>query len=226
MFPVSNKAQSVVDALLDRLRNLNVTIRTNEKIKTVLYQDGQAAGIVTNNDEKISSKSVVIAVGGKSVPHTGSTDDGYLGRSRWSYDYRALPNEVPVTSDERFIKEKVLQGLSLRSVAVSVLNKKGKPVVTHVMDMIFTHFGLSGPAVLRCSGFVVKELKKQQVVRLQIDLYPKLNDEDLFQKLHRDLKDEPKKAIKNVLKSWMQERYLLFLLEERYRSARHFFWSC
>lgn len=64
------------------------------------------------------------------------------------------------------------------------------------MDMIFTHFGLSGPAVLRCSGFVVKELKKQQAVRLQIDLYPKLNDEELFQKLHRDLKDEPKKPLK------------------------------
>ncbi|MGN7322773.1 NAD(P)/FAD-dependent oxidoreductase [Bacillus altitudinis] len=214
MFPVSNKAQSVVDALLDRLRVLNVTIRTNEKIKTVLYQDGQAAGIVTNNDEKISSHAVVIAVGGKSVPHTGSTGDGYAWAEAAGHTITELfPTEVPVTSDERFIKDKVLQGLSLRSVAVSVLNKKGKPVVTHVMDMIFTHFGLSGPAVLRCSGFVVKELKKQQTVRLQIDLYPKLNDEELFQKLHRDLKDEPKKAIKNVLKSWMQERYLLFLLE-------------
>ncbi|MCY9165562.1 NAD(P)/FAD-dependent oxidoreductase [Bacillus atrophaeus] len=215
MFPVTDKAQSVVDALLDRLKQLGVTIRTNEKIKTVSYENGRAAGIITNNDEVIHARAVIIAVGGKSVPHTGSTGDGYAWAEAAGHTITELfPTEVPVTSAEPFIKQKTLQGLSLRDVGVSVLNKRGKPVITHVMDMLFTHFGLSGPAILRCSQFVVKELRKQPEVKLRIDLYPHINEEELFQKMHRELKEAPKKAIKNVLKPWMQERYLLFLLEK------------
>lgn len=214
MFPVTDKAQSVVDALLNRLKQLNVTIRTNEKIKEVRYENGRTAGITTNNDEHINADAVIIAVGGKSVPHTGSTGDGYAWAEAASHTVTELfPTEVPVTSSEPFIKQKTLQGLSLRNAAVSVLNKKGKPIVTHVMDMLFTHFGLSGPAILRCSQFVVKELKKQPEVKLRIDLFPGLNEEELFQKMHKELKDAPKKALKNALKPWMQERYLLFLLE-------------
>ncbi|MEA1007194.1 MULTISPECIES: NAD(P)/FAD-dependent oxidoreductase [Bacillus amyloliquefaciens group] len=214
MFPVTDKAQSVVDALLNRLKQLNVTIRTNEKIKEVRYENGRTAGITANNDEHINADAVIIAVGGKSVPHTGSTGDGYAWAEAAGHTVTELfPTEVPVTSSEPFIKQKTLQGLSLRNAAVSVLNKKGKPIVTHVMDMLFTHFGLSGPAILRCSQFVVKELKKQPEVKLRIDLFPGINEEELFQKMHKELKDAPKKALKNALKPWMQERYLLFLLE-------------
>ncbi|WP_049627204.1 NAD(P)/FAD-dependent oxidoreductase [Bacillus sp. JFL15] len=214
MFPVTDKAQSVVDALLNRLKELNVTIRTNEKIKEVRYENGRTAGITTNNDEHINARAVIIAVGGKSVPHTGSTGDGYAWAEAAGHTVTELfPTEVPVTSSEPFIKQKTLQGLSLRNTAVSVLNKKGKPVVTHVMDMLFTHFGLSGPAILRCSQFVVKELKKQPEVKLRIDLFPGIIEEELFQRMHKELKDAPKKALKNALRPWMQERYLLFLLE-------------
>ncbi|MEC3656667.1 NAD(P)/FAD-dependent oxidoreductase [Bacillus siamensis] len=214
MFPVTDKAQSVVDALLNRLKELNVTIRTNEKIKEVRYENGSTAGITTNNDEHINARAVIIAVGGKSVPHTGSTGDGYAWAEAAGHTVTELfPTEVPVTSSEPFIKQKTLQGLSLRNTAVSVLNKKGKPVVTHVMDMLFTHFGLSGPAILRCSQFVVKELKKQPEVKLRIDLFPGITEEELFQRMHKELKDAPKKALKNALRPWMQERYLLFLLE-------------
>ncbi|KXZ20281.1 hypothetical protein AXI59_15270 [Bacillus nakamurai] len=214
MFPVTDKAQSVVDALLKRLNELNVTIRTNEKIKEVRYEDGRTAGITTNNGELINANAVIIAVGGKSVPHTGSTGDGYAWAEAAGHTITELfPTEVPVTSAEPFIKQKTLQGLSLRSAAVSVLNKKGKPIVTHVMDMLFTHFGLSGPAILRCSQFVVKELKKQPEVKLRIDLFPDINEEELFQRMYKELKEAPKKALKNALKPWMQERYLLFLLE-------------
>ncbi|MED1921613.1 NAD(P)/FAD-dependent oxidoreductase [Bacillus velezensis] len=214
MFPVTDKAQSVVDALLNRLKQLKVTIRTNEKIKEVRYENGRTAGITTNNDEHINADAVIIAVGGKSVPHTGSTGDGYAWAEAAGHTVTELfPTEVPVTSSEPFIKQKTLQGLSLRNAAVSVLNKKGKPIVTHVMDMLFTHFGLSGPAILRCSQFVVKELKKQPEVKLRIDLFPGINEEELFQKMHKELKDAPKKALKNALKPWMQERYMLFLLE-------------
>ncbi|WP_243291152.1 NAD(P)/FAD-dependent oxidoreductase [Bacillus sp. FJAT-47783] len=217
MFPVSNRAQDVVDALLSELKRLNVTIRTNEPVETVLYEHGQVKGIVLKNGEKLKAKAVVIAVGGKSVPHTGSTGDGYAWAKKAGHTITDLfPTEVPITSKEAFIQNKTLQGLSLRDVALSVKNNKGKNIITHRMDMIFTHFGLSGPAVLRSSQFVVKQLKKSKTndVKMAIDSLPDRNEEELYQSIMKDLQAEPKKAIKNVLKGIVPERYLLFLLEQ------------
>ncbi|KHD85940.1 NAD(P)/FAD-dependent oxidoreductase [Heyndrickxia ginsengihumi] len=217
MFPVSNKAQSVVDALLDRLKELKVTIKTNCPVETILYEGHRASGIILKNGEKIAAKAVIVAVGGKSVPQTGSTGDGYPWAKKAGHTISELfPTEVPITSDESFIQNKVLQGLALRDVAVSVLNPKGKPLITHQMDMLFTHFGISGPAVLRCSQFVVKAKKKWNLthVTMSIDAIPSMNEEEVKQKIIKVLKAEPKKAIKNCLKGFLPERYLLFLLEK------------
>ncbi|MEI5908808.1 NAD(P)/FAD-dependent oxidoreductase [Bacillus spongiae] len=217
MFPVSDKAQSVVDALLNRLKELNVVVKTNTPVKDILYKEGRTEGILLQDKEKIPCKAVVIAVGGKSVPHTGSTGDGYPWAEKAGHTITELfPTEVPLTSKEEFIKDKTLQGLALRDVGVSVLNKRGKPVVTHRMDMLFTHFGLSGPAILRCSQYVVKELKKSKndFVYMSIDALPDQNEHKIAEKIHRLLGDEPKKAIKNSLKGLLPERYLLFLLEQ------------
>lgn len=217
MFPVTDKAQSVVDALLNELSRLKVDVRTNEPVKTVLYNEERATGIELENGEKITSKSVVIAVGGKSVPHTGSTGDGYAWAENAGHTITDLfPTEVPITSSEPFIRNKTLQGLSLRDVALSVLNPKGKPIITHKMDMLFTHFGISGPAVLRCSQYVVKAMKKfkTNAITVSIDALPDTNEEQLFQSIVKDLKADSKKAIKNVLKGLLPERYLLFLLEK------------
>jgi predicted Rossmann fold flavoprotein len=217
MFPVTDKAQSVVDALLKELKRLNVEIRTNEPVQDVLYDDEKVRGIKLISGETIQTSAVVIAVGGKSVPQTGSTGDGYAWAENAGHTITELfPTEVPVTSNEPFIQNKTLQGLSLRDVALSVLNPKGKPIITHKMDMIFTHFGISGPAVLRCSQFVVKAMKKfkTNAVTVSIDAVPDTNEEQLFQTIVKDLKQDAKKAIKNVIKGLLPERYLLFLLEK------------
>jgi predicted Rossmann fold flavoprotein len=216
MFPVTDKAQSVVDALLTKMQQLKVDIRTNTAVETVEYDEDRTRGVLLKNGEFIEATCVVIAVGGKSVPHTGSTGDGYPWARKAGHTITDLfPTEVPLTSQERFIRDKRLQGVSLRDVALSVLNPKGKVVKTHQMDMLFTHFGVSGPAVLRCSQYVVKTLKKFNVrsVTINLDVLPSLNEEQVFQQLHSMLKEEPKKAIKNVLKGFLVERYLLFLLE-------------
>ncbi|MBS4173874.1 NAD(P)/FAD-dependent oxidoreductase [Bacillus sp. FJAT-49736] len=216
MFPVSNKAQSVVDALLKRLEELNVSIKINTPVKKILYDNDQASGVELKNGDIIFCYSIVVAVGGKSVPQTGSTGDGFPWAERAGHTVTELfPTEVPITSNEEFIKEKTLQGLSLRDVAVSVLNPKGKPIITHKMDMIFTHFGISGPAVLRCSQFVVKAKRKWDLheVQMSIDAMPDENEEQLFQHIVKILKEEPKKAVKNCLKGLLPERYLLFLLQ-------------
>ncbi|KMY55107.1 hypothetical protein AC623_15140 [Bacillus sp. FJAT-27231] len=217
MFPVSNKAQSVVDALLNRMKELHIEIRVNTAVADLLFENDRTAGIVLRDGQIIRSHSVVIAAGGSSVPHTGSTGDAYPWAEKAGHTVTELyPTEVPVTSEEPFIKEKKLQGLSLRDVAVSVLNPKGKPIITHRMDMIFTHFGLSGPAILRCSQFVIKALKKSKTgeVFMAIDSLPDKNEEKLFQEVRQLLADHPKKAVKNILKGLLPERYLLFLLAE------------
>ncbi len=217
MFPASDKAQSVVDALLTQLEKLHVRIYKNSAAADVLYENGHVAGVRLRDGQKITAKSVVVAVGGKSVPHTGSTGDGYAWAEKAGHTITELfPTEVPVTSNEPFIKNKTLQGLSLRDIKLSVFNPKGKPLISHRMDMIFTHFGLSGPAVLRCSQFVVKAMKKWNLkeVTMSLDALPDRKEEELFQEIVKLVKAEPKKGIKNTLKGFLPERYLLFLLEQ------------
>ena len=92
MFPVSNKAQSVVDALLTRLKDLGVKIRTNTPVETIEYENGQTKAVVLKTGEVLETNHVVIAVGGKSVPQTGSTGDGYAWAKSWPYNYRIIPN--------------------------------------------------------------------------------------------------------------------------------------
>jgi len=216
MFPVSNRAMDVVEALLKRMKELKVDTRTSTSVEEVLYENGETVGILLKDGETIAAKAVVIAVGGKSVPHTGSTGDGYPWATKAGHTITDLfPTEVPLTSDESFVKKKELQGLSLRSVDLSVLNPKGKKIITHKMDMIFTHLGISGPAVLRCSQYVVKAMKKWNLthVAMQIDSMPDQNEEQLFQTLHKQVKEDGKKAAKNIFKGLVPERYLLFLLD-------------
>lgn len=214
MFPVTDNAKSVVNALLRKVESNGVTIRVNAPVETVLYGESGAEGVLLKTGEKIPAKNVIIAVGGKSVPNTGSTGDGYAWAKIAGHTITELyPTEVPLTSNEPFIQKKVLQGLALRDVVVSVLDPKGKTIVTHRWDMLFTHFGLSGPAVLRASQFVVKALKKYDTdsVIVTIDTQPDEKEEGVFQKLNKLSKDEPKKALKSVWKGLAPERYLLFL---------------
>ncbi|ASA97609.1 NAD(FAD)-utilizing dehydrogenase [Anoxybacillus flavithermus TNO-09.006] len=217
MFPVSDSAQSVVQALLRELKRLRVDIRVHTPVKDIEYKDGSVYGVTLRTGEMIRAKAVVVAAGGKSVPHTGSTGDGYAWAEKAGHTITELfPTEVPIVSHEPFIQKRTLQGLSLRDVALSVLNAKGKRIVTHRMDMIFTHFGVSGPAALRCSQFVVKQLKKQPSVMMTIDALPDDKEEALFQRIVRAIKEEPKKTIKNIVKALLPlpERYILFLFEQ------------
>ncbi|MBP1933928.1 NAD(P)/FAD-dependent oxidoreductase [Ammoniphilus resinae] len=218
MFPVSNKAKDVVNALIQKVKSLNVTIRTNTPVRKVLYNNGKVTGVLLKDGESIEAKAVVVAVGGKSVPQTGSTGDGY----EWAKDAghtitELFPTEVPITCIDTFIKDRSLQGLSLRNIHLSVLNPKNhKKIIEHRGDMIFTHYGISGPAALRCSQFVVKALKKFQTkkIGLLIDLFPERRIDEVQADLSDLVKNEPKKAIKNVLKGYVPERMIPILLDK------------
>ncbi len=111
-------------------------------VQKVLYDEGKTTGVLLKSGEEYAASAIVLATGGASVPQTGSTGDGYPWAKAAGHTITELfPTEVPITSNEGFIKEKQLQGLSLRDVGLSVLKPNGKPVITHKMDMIFTHLG-------------------------------------------------------------------------------------
>lgn len=216
MFPVTDKAKTVVDALVNKVRTLGVDIRVNSPVDRLLYEDGRTVGVALTTGEVIRARSVIVAVGGKSVPHTGSTGDGYAWAEAAGHTITELfPTEVPLTSKEPLIRSRALQGLSLRDVSLTVWNGKGKKVVTHEGDMIFTHFGLSGPIALRCSQFVVKQLKQQGggAAVTTIDLMPRLSAEEVYEETYALAKNEPKKTIKNVLKGYFPERIIPCLFE-------------
>lgn len=216
MFPVSNKAQDVVDTLVDTINKQNVTVKEETTVLNV-SQDNEGIFSVETAQQTYKSKSLIIATGGTSVPQTGSTGDGYTFAKSLGHSITELfPTEVPITSPERFIKDKTLKGLSLKDIELSVLKKNGKKRISHQMDMIFTHFGVSGPAALRCSQFVYKEQKnqKKQDIKMALDVFPTMNEDELSQHIRKLLKDEPDKYIKNSLHGLIEERYLLFILEQ------------
>ncbi|MFZ3579825.1 NAD(P)/FAD-dependent oxidoreductase [Virgibacillus sp. DJP39] len=212
MFPVTNSAKTVVNALINKLHELNVEIRMQTEVKTINFEKEVHTVVLTDN-ETLACKSIVLAVGGKAVPHTGSTGDGYAWAEKAGHTITKLyPTEVALTSDEPFIKQKQLQGLSLRDVALSVLNKKNKHIITHQMDMIFTHFGISGPAVLRCSQFVVKELMKGRAdVTMKLDVLPEKSEDKFVKEVWEMLQENPKKSIKNSFKGIVPERLLSYI---------------
>ncbi|TXK82627.1 NAD(P)/FAD-dependent oxidoreductase [Paenibacillus sp. N3.4] len=217
MFPVSDKAKTVVDALIGQVRKQGVDIRTNSPVSKVLYRDGSVQGIRLQSGETIHSAAVIIASGGCSVPHTGSTGDGYAWAQDGGHTITPLfPTEVPLTSKEPFIRSRDLQGLSLRDVTLTVWNAKNKAIIAHRGDMLFTHFGLSGPIALRCSQFVVKEIAKSERKQalVTIDLFPDQSMDELVHQTMALVKSEAKKAIKNVLKSILSERLIPILLEK------------
>lgn len=218
MFPVTDKARTILETFIEELKNQNVTVRTNAIVEKILFSENhEVTGVKLDTGEELPADSIVLATGGKSLPRTGSTGDGYRFAKKAGHTITELyPTEAPITSPETFISERILKGLSLRNVALSVLNKKGKKVTTHQMDMIFTHFGVSGPAALRCSMFIhqTKKRDKTDVVTMSLDLFPDKSLAQVEQQMNRLIKDAPDKSVKNGWKDLMPERYLLFGLEK------------
>lgn len=217
MFPVSNKAKTVVQALINQVRSVGVEIRVNTPVKKVVYEDNRVKGVQTQDGQFLSTSAVIVATGGKAASHTGSTGDGYAWAIHAGHTVTELyPTEVPLTSNDPIITTKALQGLSLRDVTLAVVNPKGKKIIAHRGDMLFTHFGLSGPAALRCSQFVIKAKKKFSIsqVPIQIDLFPNLSIPQLTEAIQRKIKESPQKSVKNICKTMLPERLIPIMLQQ------------
>lgn len=215
MFPATDKSTTVAETLIAHLRTLGAQIRLQTPVAGLLLDGDRCVGVKLSSGEALRAPEVVICVGGMSVPKTGSTGDGYPWARAAGHTITPLyATEVPVLLDEPWVHDKVLQGLSLREVPLTLTNAKGKKLTTQVGDMVFTHFGVSGPAALRLGHYVSVALAREEgPLTLAIDLVADHHEDAVRAELAKLLADAPKKAIKNVLAGWQPERVLLLLLQ-------------
>ncbi|MGX7030176.1 NAD(P)/FAD-dependent oxidoreductase [Vagococcus zengguangii] len=215
MFPVTNRSKTIVEALTSELNKQKVQIELDAEVEKLLKEDNRIIGIRLKDGREFTAHCVIIATGGKTYPYTGSTGIGYRLAKKAGHTVTPLfATESPIKLADTFVQKKVLQGLSLQDVTLSVLNEKGKIRVSHTMDMLFTHFGVSGPAALRCSMFVNQALEKHNNATLSLDALPNKSFKQLVHELTTVKEQQRDKAIKNALKGLLPERYLEFLLEK------------
>lgn len=199
-FPASNKSKDVLDAFLKWLNELKVELKTGHKVEK-LFVENNTIFAVQSNGSIFNSKKVILATGGKSYPATGSTGDGYeLAKAVGHSIQKAIPALVPVETDGDIAQR--LQGLNLRNVR-AVVWVNGKKMGEDFGEMIFTHFGLSGPIILTLSRIIAAELQNKNKVEITIDLKPALDEQKLDLRLLRDLDEHGKKKIVNIFRYWL-----------------------
>ena len=191
VFPVSDKAMSVLDSLQKELWRLNVTVKT-ARVRHILVEDGKVTGVKTEREE-INAKWVILATGGASYPTTGSTGDGYVMAKELGHTIvEPQGSLVPLETAGKDCQE--MQGLSLRNVGVKLLNAKGKVLYKDFGELLFTHFGVSGPTVLSASCHL-----KGEGCKLVIDLKPALEENKLDDRILRDLDMYQNRSMENAL---------------------------
>lgn len=209
-FPSSNKSSDVLGALLNWLKGLKVEIRCGYRVEQLLMEQQGIVGLWANG-LKFSARSVILATGGKSYPATGSNGDGYeLARAVGHTIEKIRPSLVPLETEGKVAQQ--LQGLTLRNVKASLWVNDRK-CGEEFGEMIFTHFGLSGPIVLTLSRLAVEHLELKNRVRVSIDLKPALDEQKLDLRLIRDLNEQGKKKLSNIFRNWLPSSMVPVFLE-------------
>jgi len=196
VFPVSDKAVDIVDALVNEVKKRNVKIICDE-LESVTAMDESVKSVTLKNGKSIECDSLLIATGGASYPLTGSTGDGYVIAEKLGHTVTEIkPSLVPLECHEGFCTR--LSGLSLKNVVLSAFEKgKKKPVFKEMGEMLFTHFGISGPLVLSASSYMRYMGKKEYYV--EIDLKPALTNEQLDSRILKDFSENSNKDFSNSL---------------------------
>ena len=196
VFPESDHSSDIIHALKHELERLGVEIHFCTEVKDVLVEHEKFTGIVLKNGKKVSGDACVVATGGISYASTGSTGDGYRFAEKTGHKVTELyPSLVPMEVKEWYAKE--LQGLSLRNVQGTILDGK-KKLYDEFGEMLFTHYGVSGPIIISASSVVGKKLQDKELT-LQIDLKPALSREQLDQRVLRDFEENKNKQFKNAV---------------------------
>jgi hypothetical protein len=206
VFPVSEQAQDVVDALVHWVRKQGVSLQVRSPVERLLIEEDRVAGVMDTRERLYHSPAVTIATGGASYPATGSTGDGYrLAESVGHTIVPIRPALVPLETAGGIAER--LQGLSLRNAAVR-LRIDGQQKADAFGEMLFTHFGVSGPMILYLSKLAVDALRAGQKVELSIDLKPALDKKTLDARLLRDIDAQGKKHFQNLLKDLLPSKLI------------------
>ena len=232
IFPVSDKSKDVLDAFYEELKNLNIKIYTNSTVNQIIVKDGSVTGVeytFNNNKYTINADKVILATGGKSYPTTGSTGDGYELAKKLGHTMTEIkPSLIPIVANENSAIEKInlgsyknskelcksLQGLSLKNVKIQFEDiEKNKVIYDDFGEMLFTHFGISGPTILSSSAHIIRykninELLKQGKIILKIDLKPALSNEKLDARILRDFEKEKNKLFRNSLDELLPQKLI------------------
>lgn len=196
VFPESDHSSDIIHALKHELEQLGVEIHFCTEVKDVLVEHEKFTGVVLKNGKKVSGDACVVATGGISYASTGSTGDGYRFAEKTGHKVTELyPSLVPMEVKEWYAIP--LQGLSLRNVRGTILDGK-KKLYDEFGEMLFTHYGVSGPIIISASSVVGKKLQDKELT-LQIDLKPALSREQLDQRVLRDFEENKNKQFKNAV---------------------------
>ena len=215
IFPTTDKSADVLNCFIKKLKELKVKIYLNENVKQIITkqigEEQKAVGVKTEK-RTIEADKIILATGGKSYPLTGSTGEGYKMAEEIGHTVTEIkPSLVPL---ETYEVEKELQGLSLKNVKIQLIDTSKKHIIYEDFgEMLFTHFGVSGPIILSSSAHLVRykninELFKQRKIILKIDLKPALTVEKLNDRILRDFEEEKNKQFKNSLNKLLPQKMI------------------
>ena len=219
IFPVTDRAVDVLNALINRMKKLNIEIRTRAKVEDIIVNENEVEGVKLSTGEIIKGSKVILATGGKSYPLTGSTGDGYKIAEKLGHTITEIkPSIVPLTADKEICSE--MQGLSLRNVKITIKDEKNnKKIYEDFGEMLFTHFGVSGPTILSSSAHLLryKEINKllnDTCIKLIVDLKPALSKEELDLRVRRDFEEVKNKNFKNSLDKLLPQKMIPVIIKK------------
>lgn len=206
VFPESDSALDVRDTFMKVLKKYHVQVRLNEPVREITVQDGRVIGVRTDK-ERYACDAAILCTGGASYPLTGSTGDGYILAEQIGHTVTDIrPSLVPIVTDETWVKD--IMGLSLRNVEVSVISKN-KIQAKQFGEMMFTHFGITGPTILSLSHTVGKLLrKKDPQISIEINLKPALTPDVLDKRVQKDFDLYSKKQLTNGMKDLLPQNLI------------------
>jgi predicted Rossmann fold flavoprotein len=211
VFPQSDRAADILNVLKSKLKNKNIKILSGERARDVVVKDKKIAGAVTYSGKHFLATRIVVATGGLSYPGTGSTGDGYRIARKLGHKITPLkPALCAIRIKERFIRD--WQGISLKNVRLELFSG-GKKIDERFGEMVFTHFGLSGPVVLDISASVYDALKLKNDVIISINFKPALDHKKLEERLLREFNANSRKSIKNIFKNLLPQGIIIGFLE-------------
>lgn len=214
VFPQSDHSSDVIRVLKHELEKQHVRVYLNTEVKQILEKEGAVSSVLYGeNSKELPADACIIATGGLSYPATGSTGDGYRFAKALGHTVTKLqPSLVALEIQEEFVTR--LQGLSLKNVGVRLL-KQGKIIYSDFGEMLFTHFGISGPLILSASSYVAAEYQNEKTgLELQIDLKPALTPEQLDLRVRKDFEDAANKQYKNSLDHLLPQRLIGVIVEQ------------